>query len=215
MGRREPLALLAAANVTRSHPIDPRRVYVGGFSGGARVALRLALGYPDVFRGAWLDAGSDIVGDGQAEPPIPLPPRELLYRFQESSRLVYATGERDMENLDLDRASVRSLAQWCMYEHESFTLPRMEHALADAMGFARALDALDAPARLDSTRLRQCREGLQAELDAKLQRAASLLSAGQRTEALRLLGEIDRRYGGLAAPRSLELRHAAGAAPGQ
>src|SRR5262249_23662500 len=88
--RREPRALLAAFNVTQRCPIDPRRVYVGGFSGGARVALRLALGYPDVFRGALLNAGSDALGNADAVPPISLPPRELLYRFQESSRLVYA-----------------------------------------------------------------------------------------------------------------------------
>jgi len=59
LDRREPLALLAAQNVMRRYPIDPERVYVGGFSGGSRVALRIALGYPDVFHGALLNAGSD------------------------------------------------------------------------------------------------------------------------------------------------------------
>ena len=42
LGRREPLALLAAANVLTRYRIDPDRVYVGGLSGGSRVALRLA-----------------------------------------------------------------------------------------------------------------------------------------------------------------------------
>ena len=42
--RREPLALLAAHNIMRQYPVDPQQVYIGGFSGGARVALRLALG---------------------------------------------------------------------------------------------------------------------------------------------------------------------------
>ena len=49
MGRREPLALLATHNIMSRYPIDARRVYIGGFSGGSRVALRLALGYPDLF----------------------------------------------------------------------------------------------------------------------------------------------------------------------
>jgi hypothetical protein len=213
MGRREPLALLAAANIMRRYPVDPKRMYVGGFSGGARVALRLAIGYPDLFHGALLNAGSDIVGDDGADPPIPLPPRELLYQFQESSRLVYVTGERDAESLDLDRSSLRSLAQWCIFDHEAFILPRLEHAVADAPGLARALDALVAPLHADHTRLQACRAGLQAELDARLQRAAGLVAAGQRTEARRLLGEIDRHYGSLAAPRSLELQAAAGAEP--
>jgi hypothetical protein len=33
----------------------------------------------------------------------------------------------------------------------------------------------------------------------------SLAAAGKRTEALRLLEKVDRRFGGLAAPRSFEL----------
>jgi pimeloyl-ACP methyl ester carboxylesterase len=206
-GRREPLALLAAYNLMQRYPIDPRRVYVAGFSGGARVALRLALGYPDVFRGALLNAGSDAVGDANAVPPIPLPPRELLYQFQESSRLVYATGELDVEHVADDRSSVRSLAQWCIYDRYQFELPRLEHAPADGGGLARALDALDARGTVDLGRLGRCRDTLQAELDAKFRTVATLLADGQRDAADRLLGQIDRRYGGLAAPRSVEMLH--------
>src|SRR6202035_3435176 len=54
LDRRDPLALLAAHNVMQRFHVDPERIYIGGFSGGARVALRLALGFPDVFRGAFL-----------------------------------------------------------------------------------------------------------------------------------------------------------------
>jgi pimeloyl-ACP methyl ester carboxylesterase len=78
---------------------------VGGFSGGARVALRIALGYPDVFRGAILNAGSDPIGDSAT----PLPPRELFAGFQEEARLIYITGEKDPRwAMDLDSmASMR------------------------------------------------------------------------------------------------------------
>ena len=97
LGRREPLALLAAVNVMRRYAAEAGHVYVGGFSGGARIALRLALGYPDVFRGALLNAGSDPLGEpGGGAPP---PPRELLQQLQESTRVVYVTGERDTDNL--------------------------------------------------------------------------------------------------------------------
>ena len=214
MGRREPLALLAAYNVMQRYPIDPRRVYIGGFSGGSRVALRLALGYPDVFRGALLNAGSDVIGDAIATPPIPLPPRELLSRFQESSRLVYATGARDDEHLADDRLSVRSLDQWCIYDRYQFELPRVEHEIADAAGLARALDALDADAVVDMERLGRCRAVLQAQLDANFRKVDTLLANGQRAAADRLLGQLDRRYGGLAAPRSPELSHPDSAGPG-
>jgi len=95
LNRREPLALLAAENIMRSYPLDPERVYIGGFSGGSRMALRIARGYPDVFHGALLNAGSDPIGNAQ----IPLPPQELLRQFQQSTRVVYVTGAHDNFNL--------------------------------------------------------------------------------------------------------------------
>ena len=55
--------VLAAYNVMKRYAVDPQRVFVSGFSGGARVAMRLALAYPDLFRGALMDAGSDPIGD--------------------------------------------------------------------------------------------------------------------------------------------------------
>ena len=63
------------------YPIDPKRVYVGGLSGGSRAAEMTALAYPDVFRGALLNAGSDPIG---GEAGIYLPPAELFRRFQET-----------------------------------------------------------------------------------------------------------------------------------
>jgi pimeloyl-ACP methyl ester carboxylesterase len=86
LNRPEPLALLAAHNIMQRYPVDPQQVYVGGFSGGARMALRLARAFPDLFHGALLNASSDPIGNAQ----IPLPPQELLFQFQESTRIVYA-----------------------------------------------------------------------------------------------------------------------------
>jgi hypothetical protein len=59
------------------------------------MALRSARGYPDVFHGALLNAGSDPIGNAQS----PLPPQELLRQFQESTRVVYVTGAHDNFNL--------------------------------------------------------------------------------------------------------------------
>jgi poly(3-hydroxybutyrate) depolymerase len=41
LDRRDPLAVLAADNIMRRYHVDSRRVYVGGFSGGSRVALHI------------------------------------------------------------------------------------------------------------------------------------------------------------------------------
>src|SRR5208282_4778992 len=71
-------ALLAAQNIMHRYTVNPDRVYVAGFSGGSRVAMRLALGYPDLFRGALLNAGSDPIGDALA----PIHPRILFSAFR-------------------------------------------------------------------------------------------------------------------------------------
>ena len=200
--RREPLALLAAHNVMARYPaVDPQQVYIGGFSGGARVALRLAVGYPDVFRGALLDAGSDMIGSSD----VPLPPADLFRRVQESSRLVYLTGERDEENLARDIHSRRSLDQWCVYDVVAQTAPRTGHEITDAAAFSRALQTLLGRAPGNSAKLQACRQQIDRELKSQLEKVESLLGRGDPAGAKRLLDQIDARYGGLAAPRSLEL----------
>jgi pimeloyl-ACP methyl ester carboxylesterase len=205
MGRREPLALLAAHNIMAQYPIDPERVYIGGFSGGSRIAQRLALGYPDLFRGAILNAGSDSIGDASAQPPIPLPPRDLFVQFQSRTRLIYITGERDTPNLDDDLLSLRSMRQWCVYNVESIVEPFIGHTVARPEALARAFGSLANASSAAADRLAHCRSELDAELDAKLKQVESLQGNGKRAAAAKLLDKIDLRYGGLAAPRSLEL----------
>ncbi|HET6555029.1 MAG TPA: PHB depolymerase family esterase [Dyella sp.] len=200
LDRRVPLALLAAANVMSRYRIDPRRVYVGGFSGGSRVALRLALGYPDLFHGALLDAGSDVVGE-----QVPLPSREQLEQFQTSTRIVYLTGERDAARLDADRQSRQSLKTWCVTDVDVRTMPWSAHELADGSAFERALASLDHHKAPDPATLASCRARIVAELDAQLDDADALLAHGDRERARRRLEQIDAHLGGLAAPRSVEL----------
>jgi predicted esterase len=140
------------------YPIDPEQVYIGGFSGGARVALRLALGYPDLFHGALLNAGSDPIGTTE----VPLPPADLFRRFQESSRVVYLTGERDEENLARDIHSRQSLEKLCVSDVIAQNVPRTGHDLADPASFSRALDGLAAPRRSDPDKLESCRARIEA-----------------------------------------------------
>lgn len=198
--RREPLALLAAQNAMAQYPVDPQQVYIGGFSGGSRVALRLALGYPDVFHGALLNAGSDPIGNAE----VPLPPAELFRRFQDSMRLVYVTGERDEAHLIDDMHSRQSLEKWCVFDVVTESEPRKEHELADASAFSRSLDAL-LERQTHLNRLPDCRARLDAELSAQLKQVEDSFARSETSAARRLLDKIDARYGGLAAPRSVEL----------
>lgn len=200
-GRREPLALLAAWNVMQRFKVDPARVFVAGFSGGSRIALRLALAYPDLFRGALLNAGSDPIGSGA----LPLPPRELFLRFQESTRLVYVSGERDTLHLNMDAASLGSMRRWCVFNVVQRITPWTAHEAANGAVLARALEALEAPPSQDPAKLAACRAGIDRRLGQQLDAVQALAAKGERREARRRLEAIDREFGGLAAPRSAEL----------
>src|SRR5882757_3994619 len=201
LDRREPLALLAAHNIMRRFHVDPERTYIAGFSGGSRVALRVALEFPDVFRGAFLNAGSDPIGDAQA----PLPSPELFSRFQEMTRIVYITGQNDAVNVDKDAASRQSMLEWCVFDWYVERSPWAGHEVAGPAGLDRALDMLDKHAEPNLARLAKCRTHINQRLGKEIDQANDLLAAGNVDGARRLLDKIDTRYGGLAAPRSVDL----------
>ncbi len=202
LGRREPLALLAEQNVVRHYTIDPQRIYIGGFSGGARVALRIALAYPDLFRGVILNSGSDPIGTHDA----PLPPASLFMQFQSSTRLEFITGDDETFIRQTDMASRRSLDGWCVFHTSVHSMPSIGHDAMSAEALSRAIDELDAPMPAeDGNALASCRADIANRLDGELREIESLVASGRRDEAKIRLDEVDRQYGGLAAPRSLEL----------
>ncbi|HEX4481621.1 MAG TPA: hypothetical protein VH082_12470 [Rudaea sp.] len=196
MERREPLALLAAYNVQKKYPVDTSRIYVGGFSGGSRVAERLALAYADLFRGALLNAGSDPIGTHE----IPLPATDRFERFQTSSRLVYFTGKDDAHHLDMDRRSQDSMRAWCVFDLASVVVPWSGHETPGAAAFGRALDALDEHQPADPEKLAACRVRYTSELKDDIDQTRALMLKGNRAESTSRLLKIDARFGGLAAP---------------
>jgi predicted esterase len=206
LSRRVPLALAAEENVVREYPVDPERIYIGGFSGGSRVALRIALGYPDVFHGALLDAGADPPGGGTDT----LPPRDLFLRFQSASHLVYVAGQGDTLHLGMDATSLQSMRGWCVFDVETQEIPGVGHDEMSAAAFGRALTRLLSPVAPDPARLAACRSRVEAELQEKLRQAQALILMAKHAAARKLLLEINERYGGLAAPRSLELAQSCG-----
>lgn len=200
LDRREPLALLAAHNIMQRYRVDASRIYVGGFSGGSRVALRLAVAYPDLFRGVLLNAGSDTIGNAQ----VPLPPADLFHQFQ-ATRIVYLTGGRDAEHLDQDAKSRHSLQQWCVFDVTSESMPWTGHEVADASAFEHALAALTDAGKRDADKLAACNARIDQELAAQAREVEDLHARGSSAKARDALATLDERYGGLAAPRSLEL----------
>jgi len=121
--RRLPLALHAHENVLRRLPVDPARTYVAGFSGGSRMAQRLALAYADVFRGVLLVGGSDPFGEDDVVPPH----ADRMQRFREETRVVFATGGSDLPNMVRDRRTRESFSAFCVAGVETISLPRTGH----------------------------------------------------------------------------------------
>jgi len=206
LGRREPLALTAAANIIQRYPVNPSLIFVGGFSGGSRVAMRLAITYPDVFAGALLDAGADPLGDSGASIPL----ADLFAQVQDRTRLAFIAGEADGTNLEMNDDSLRSMRAWCVFNTDSEIATGIGHESATAAALGRALRHLMSEPRPASASLAACRAGVERKLTASLDQAQQLIAAGRQTEAQKLLISLDRRYGGLAAPRILSLWRACG-----
>jgi pimeloyl-ACP methyl ester carboxylesterase len=201
LDRRIPLALLGAYNVIERYPIDPDQIYIGGFSGGSRVALRVALAYPDLFRGALLNAGSDPIGGSESS----LPPDDLFAQFQSSTRVVYVTGSDDSWNIQHDMVSRDSMQAWCVFGTIIETEPHVGHEVAGSSSLRRALTALDQRAPLDAAKLSACRTRIAKDLAGDLQRVAELIERDKPRDARVSLTKLDIRYGGLAAPESIQL----------
>lgn len=199
--RRMPLAVTAAEQAMRAYGVDLARVLVGGFSGGSRVALRLALAYPDVFRGALLNSDSDPIGT----PAIPLPPADLLHRFQEGSRVFYIAGDLDPVARSMQAGSETSLQSWCVFDIRGAAMPHAGHAPADARTLSLALDALLDPAPANRDGLAQCRARLQGEIAAAAGHVQSLVAGGDKAAARQALAGFDAKFGGLAAAQIIAL----------
>jgi hypothetical protein len=199
--RRIPLALVAAYNVMKQYPVDPSRVYIGGMSGGSRIAERMALAYPELFHAALLHSSSDPIGTAE----VPLPAPDLFRQFQESVRLVYITGQYDAPNIEKDAISRASMRDWCAFDIVTKPFPFAGHELAGASDFEPALLALEGHAPANPKLLSACRQHKSTELAEKLQQVEALLEGGKGAAARKLLEEVDAHFGGLALPRSAEL----------
>lgn len=198
--RRLPLALAALSGIQDRFPIDPARILIGGFSGGSRVAMRIALDYPDLFSGALLNAGSDPIGQA----PVQLPAPDLLLSFQTRTRLAYVTGDLDEPHLSMDSESIDSMRHWCVGNINVRNDRGMGHDPASPGALDWAIQTLFKDPQKVSDKL-SCRVARRKEMEDALTAVDNTIGRGQFTEARRMLNEIDRTYGALAVPQSITL----------
>ena len=199
--RRIPLALAGLANAQTRFPIDPARTLIGGFSGGSRVAMRIALDYPDIFSGVLLNAGSDPIGKN----PDHLPSPNLLEIFQTRTRIAFVTGDADTGSQALDASSQSSMFHWCVANMSIRGERGVSHEAASASGLEWAFQALFANARKDTDRLAACRAARREEVNAAIALAERTSATGSSSQARKMLFDLDGKYGGLAASQSTRL----------
>jgi len=200
LDRRVPLALLGLAGVRSRHAIDPARTWVGGFSGGGRVASRLAVAYPDLFRGGVFVATAD--GPGTSDAPLPPAPRLDALR---SGRYWIGVGDQDPENLSISRDAAKHFRRACALDTALALQRGWGHRTLDGRRLAQALAFLDAGPRADPGARAACAERASADADSAIATVRAMLEAGDRAGARRALLDAHRDHGGLVDEAFAEL----------
>ena len=200
--RRIPLALHAYQNLIARYPVDSERVYISGFSGGSRTAVRIAAAYADVFHGALLIGGAKVIGEEDFAPP----PAQLLTLLQRRMRVVYSTGGNDTPNRVLDARGRKEMQRRCVAGVYDISQRRLDHWVPLARTLRKAIERLDTPlSAADLNEQTQCMPGLLARVDADLAAAEQAYAAGDAARAGELLGAADIAWGGLATERLVKL----------
>jgi hypothetical protein len=144
------LALDAVFNMTQHYRIDPKRVYVGGFSGGGRMSCFLTMHYPDIFQGGLYLGGCDYIrnvpipGKGRAywRGQIKKPSDKILSKVKDKSRHVFLVGSRD--GVLMQMKAVRDCASADKFSNIKFIeMPKIDHRIPPAKWFEKSIKYLD------------------------------------------------------------------------
>ncbi|MBL9117676.1 MAG: hypothetical protein JNJ83_21900 [Verrucomicrobiaceae bacterium] len=144
---RMRMAIDANDHLRKIYNIDGRRVYIAGFSGGARVASNLSVAFSEMFSGAICFMGCNFylpvkADDGKTYGESYLPADELLDIAKAACRYVLMTGEKDF-----NRANIRAVFDGMEKENfrsvEIFDIPQQGHSLPGVEWLGRAIAFLD------------------------------------------------------------------------
>lgn len=200
--RRIPLALHGLENIKARYPIDAGRVYISGFSGGSRTAVRIAAAYADVFHGALLIGGAKVIGEEDFAPP----PAEQMALLQRRMRVVYSTGGNDTPNRVLDARGRQEMRKRCVAGVYDVSQRRLDHWVPLARTLRKAIERLDTPlSEAELIAQDACMPNLLAQVDADLSAAELTFADGNLAHAGELLGAADIAWGGLATERLVKL----------
>lgn len=147
---RMRLAIDANYNVRKLATIDSNRVYLSGFSGGARVASMLGVCYADLFPGTICCMGvnfyTDVATlDGKQVFRIGyLPHDEFVKIAKTQCRYVLITGEKDFNLPNTQAVFTNGFQKEGFKAVEMFNIPGQGHQPPKAEWLKKAIEFLDA-----------------------------------------------------------------------
>lgn len=147
---RMRMAVDANDNLRDLYDIDPARVYVSGFSGGARVASMLGVTYADMFTGtiAFMGANfyTDVVDADKTEvfQARYIPHEEIAELAKAEGRYVLVTGEKDFNLKNTTTVYTDGFKKEGFKTVELMNIPGQGHQPPKAEWLKKALDILDA-----------------------------------------------------------------------
>jgi predicted esterase len=150
--RRIPLALDAAYNVQKLYNIDPNRVYVGGLSGGGRVASITAFHHSDVYDGGIFIIGANywvtmsVPGQQNSiwRANCTRPQQGYLMRAKKFGRYVLLTGDNDINRLQMHTYYEKGYSKF-LKNVLYIQVPGMGHQMPPPDELDKALDFVDNP----------------------------------------------------------------------
>ena len=130
--RRVRIVLDVLDEIRRTHPIDPDRTYLAGFSGGGRVACAIAFSLPELFGGVLpICAGGEL----REEPWL----RHLAI---DRLSLAFVTGTTDFNRSEVSRYCGPMLEEMG-FRTQVTIVPNLGHSIPNGQSLSRALQWLD------------------------------------------------------------------------
>lgn len=129
--QRALAALLALTHLSRTQPIDGARRYIGGMSGGGKMATQVMSLFPAFFDGALCIVGAN-----------PIRPGPRLAPQLAGKRIVFMTGSKDFNHYDVV-AAYRHLVEDGRAQAHLIDLAGFGHQYPDAAQLDAALALLD------------------------------------------------------------------------
>ena len=145
------LALDATFNAFRRYPVDRKRIYVGGMSGGARVASELGVACADLFTGTLCVCGVNFytaipTAKGMYYPADYQPEPRTLVLAKNHGRFVLLTGEFDSNRENTKDVLTKGFQAGGFKNVLYLEVAGMKHAMPGAGVLHTALEYLDGKA---------------------------------------------------------------------